>query len=237
VGGFVIELRKGDWRTVLADVVECDAVITDPPYTERTVLGYKSANMVGRQTGKSGECLAIDYGSADESTLRELASWAADVVRRWVVIFNDHIGWRWVEDELSSHGLYTFSPVVWLRRNAPPRFNADGPNDSVEYICVARRRGKEAMDGCRPGYYDCLIESLGRSRIRIGQKPINLMRAIIRDYTKPGDLIADPFAGSGTTLIAARAEGRDCIGAEIDPETYKKALARIETPHNLEMFT
>lgn len=53
------------------------------------------------------------------------------------------------------------------------------------------------------------------------------MRAIIRDYTRPGDLVVDPCAGGGTTLLAAVMEGRRAIGAEMDPATFDKAVARL----------
>ena len=54
------------------------------------------------------------------------------------------------------------------------------------------------------------------------------MRALVRDYSRPGDLVCDPCAGGATTLIAAALEGRRAIGAELDPETYALACARIE---------
>jgi site-specific DNA-methyltransferase (adenine-specific) len=54
------------------------------------------------------------------------------------------------------------------------------------------------------------------------------MRAIIRDYSRPGDLIVDPCAGGATTLIAAAIEGRRSIGSEMDETTFKKAQARIK---------
>lgn len=60
-----------------------------------------------------------------------------------------------------------------------------------------------------------------------GAKSLDTMRAIIRDYTRPGDLVCDPCAGSGTTLIAAAIEGRRAIGAEMDPKTYEIAQKRI----------
>ncbi len=57
------------------------------------------------------------------------------------------------------------------------------------------------------------------------------MRAVVRDYSEPGDLIVDPFAGGGSTLRAAVIEGRRAIGAEIDPDTYAKAVERLEQPY------
>jgi len=62
----------------------------------------------------------------------------------------------------------------------------------------------------------------------MGGKPEWLMRAIVRDYTRPGDLVCDPCAGGATTLIAAALEGRRAIGAECDPKTYELACKRIE---------
>jgi site-specific DNA-methyltransferase (adenine-specific) len=47
------------------------------------------------------------------------------------------------------------------------------------------------------------------------------------DDSRPGDLICDPCAGGGTTLLAAVIEGRRAIGAECDPETFELAVRRL----------
>ncbi|MBT7350805.1 site-specific DNA-methyltransferase [candidate division WWE3 bacterium] len=59
------------------------------------------------------------------------------------------------------------------------------------------------------------------------QKPLLLMRELIRVYSNPGQLIVSPFAGSGTDLIAAEMEGRRCIGHELNQGYYEEAVARI----------
>jgi len=53
------------------------------------------------------------------------------------------------------------------------------------------------------------------------------MRAIVRDYSRPGDLVCDPCAGAATTLLAAAMEGRRAVGSEMDPATLEKAQTRI----------
>jgi len=78
--------------------------------------------------------------------------------------------------------------------------------------------------GTLPGAYQGAPDRGGH----IGGKPLWLMNAIIRDYSRPGDLICDPCAGGGTTLIAAASQGRKAIGAEMDPVTHAKAMRRIE---------
>lgn len=50
------------------------------------------------------------------------------------------------------------------------------------------------------------------------QKPVELMRKPILNHTEPGELVYDPFLGSGTTLAAAELTGRICLGTELDPK-------------------
>lgn len=59
------------------------------------------------------------------------------------------------------------------------------------------------------------------------QKPIDLMRWLVRTYTNPGDLILDNVCGSGTTLVAARLEGRRSIGIEADEKHVHNAAERL----------
>ena len=63
------------------------------------------------------------------------------------------------------------------------------------------------------------------------------MRALVRDYTRPGDLVCDPCAGGATTLLAAAIEGRRAIGAELDPSTHAKAMRRIARGYTPDLFT
>lgn len=60
------------------------------------------------------------------------------------------------------------------------------------------------------------------------EKPVGLAKHFIRLHSRPGDVVLDPFMGSGTTGIACVDEGRDFIGIEIDPAYYAMAQKRIE---------
>jgi len=59
------------------------------------------------------------------------------------------------------------------------------------------------------------------------EKPLDLMRWVIREYTRPGDVILDPFMGGGTTGVAALMEGRRFVGIEINPRYFRIAERRI----------
>jgi len=64
-------------------------------------------------------------------------------------------------------------------------------------------------------------------RLHETQKPISLMEELTRDFTDPGELVCDPFAGSGTTGVACKHLGRRFVGWERDPKYYAIALQRI----------
>jgi site-specific DNA-methyltransferase (adenine-specific) len=61
-------------------------------------------------------------------------------------------------------------------------------------------------------------------------KPLDLMRYLVRLVTPPGGTVLDPFCGSGTTLVAARREGFDAIGIDLDPQSVADAQRRCALP-------
>ena len=62
------------------------------------------------------------------------------------------------------------------------------------------------------------------------------MRALVRDYTRPGDVVCDPFAGWGSTLAASIALGRSAVGAECDAGAYAEAKRRLARPLQVDLF-
>lgn len=60
------------------------------------------------------------------------------------------------------------------------------------------------------------------------QKPSELVQMLIEQWTEPGQVVCDPFLGSGTTAIAAVRSGRHYIGFEKDPEFFKIACSRLD---------
>ena len=59
------------------------------------------------------------------------------------------------------------------------------------------------------------------------QKPIELIKFLMKDHSNPGDLIFDPFMGSGTTALAAKQSDRHFFGYEIDAKFHKVAMQRM----------
>lgn len=223
------ELRLGDWREVLGNE-RGDAVVTDPPYTVRNIIGFRSGSEYANRERVTHRKPNIPYAAIGEDEARELVEWATSgAARWWLIAFNDHIGWDWLERAVPD-AWNAFAPVVWAKTNGPPRMAADGPSSDCEHILVARPRVNlpRPRKRNRPGHYVGPIENARASgKVVVGGKPVWLMRDLIRDYTEPGDLILEPYAGGATTLIASVLEGRRAIGAERDVTTWKRAVARL----------
>jgi DNA methylase len=184
----------------------------------------------------------LPYAPITEEWARAFISYWYPRVKSWFVVFGDHVSNRWFESAMSDMGLVTFAPVPWVRTNSAPRFAADGPANSCEWIAIARPKGLPGVRGSRPGWYEGPIARSGfvaggnDERVVTGGKPLWLMRSLVRDYSRPGDLIVDPCAGGATTLIAARMEGRRAIGAEMDQKTHALASKRLAKPYTPNLF-
>lgn len=215
------ELRQGRWQDTLRGV-GCDTLICDPPYSERTHGGYDKAASDWERLGQDGR---IAYPPLTPEDVTEfLYSWLPRV-GQWVVIFGDDVTQRWWQDGIRENKEWVcFPPVVWFKRWATPRLSGDGPTNVAEWMTVARRKGIE-RSGALPGFYE--VRPVGEHIGVVGSKNLVGMRAVVRDYSRPNDIICDPFAGGGTTLLAAEHEGRRSIGTEQDPKTYAIAHKRL----------
>lgn len=164
---------------------------------------------------------------AEEARAAVLA-WS-ESTRGWAVIINDHVLAPTISAAFEAAGRYAFAPIPFVELGKQPRLTGDGPASWTCWLCVSRPRAVEfSRWGSLPGAY---VPPPGagtqRDRIIKGGKPLWLMRQIVGDYSRPGDLVCDPCAGGGTTLLAAVMEGRRAIGAECDPETFEMAVARL----------
>lgn len=240
-----MELRLGDWREVLADVKVCDAVIMDPPFGARTHRGQRHKRKESAYTpDKTTLVLAhrgIDYTSMSPEEVEELISGWADRAAWWIAAFTSHDLGPAYERAAHAAGRYPFAPLACVQHARNVRLAGDGPSNWTDWLMVNRPKAAEKW-GALPGAYtgpchDPGQNALDRSKSIVpGAKPVWLMRTIVRDYSRPGDLIIDPYAGGGTTLLAAAMEGRRAIGAEIDPETFEKAVARLSRGYTRDMF-
>ena len=214
-----VTLWHGDCREVLARMADQSvaAVLTDPPYTERT------HGMAKSNKGKGHGVRAVTFDAMTESDLSSVLSECARVSRGWVVatVAYQH---AFAFDETPPTGLRCLRLGVWVKTNPMPQISADRPGQGWESIAYMHRDDVKPSwnGGGKAGNY---ITTVQQGEGHPTAKPLSMLSDWVRNFTQPGDLVLDPFAGSGTTLRAALDEGRKAIGVELD-ERYCEVIAK-----------
>lgn len=224
------ELRLGDHREVLADV-ECHALISDPPYSSRTHKGI--ATGWDNSHNQRSECRPIVYEHWTPADVREFATSWSPRVSGWMACLTDSDLMNDFRAAFDDAGRYSFPPVPFVQIGKQARVLGDGPASWTCYLATARPREKRFMKwGSLPGAYvpPTSGQDLNHQVVK-GGKPLWLMQNIVRDYSRPGQIVIDPCAGGATTLLAAVIEGRRAIGAECDASTFELAVKRLRRGH------
>lgn len=200
-------LYCGDCREVLPGLSGVDAVVTDPPFGIAHASNYTASTTTAVWMNTEIE------GDADTSARNEVLAWHNGA---WAV-FASHkapapAGYR--------------SLLVWDKGPASGMGDLSFPwKLSFELIYVGGAGWSGFRDeGVIKGCYMVSRASFGR--VHPNEKPPELLRHIIEKA--PGNVVLDPFMGSGTTGVACARLGRAFIGIEIDPGYFDIACRRIE---------
>lgn len=186
----------------------------------------------------------------------DYAHWSADDVGAFLDAWSDRCGWlvsltdhvlavEW-ESACDERGRYTFAPIACVESGSRIRLSGDGPPQWSTWLVaaaqVSRPASRDFLDEWHAKRWEAGLAPRGayvgspeRKNVT-GGKPLWLMRAVVGDYSRPGDLVVDPCMGAGTTLVAAVELGRRAIGCEPDAGRYEIAAKRLrETRPQLRM--
>lgn len=198
-----------------------DAIITDPPYGINFQSGNRKATpRMGKIANDQAPFIWWLYDA-----FRVLKS--GDSGRGTLVCFT-----RWdVEqifiDAIQLAGFVVKSEVIWDKVSGGMGDLKAQFSPSHENIIFAVK-GKYQFPGKRPRDLITFPKVPSNMVVHPTEKPVGLLANLITSVTKPGDLILDPFAGSGSTLVAAQKTGRNYIGIEIDRSHYETACRRTQ---------
>lgn len=209
-GSMVDELPK------LADgIVDC--LITDPPY--------------GVNAQAFGDQSQLDHEYCDDPELAAklyevLAQQAFRIAKPFAhaYVFLDFSMWDWVQECFLDAGWDVWNrPLIWAKGVgiAPQPFH--GPRKSYECILYANK-GKRPTTGI---YNDVLDIPAVKDKGHAAQKPVELYRRLIQSTCAPGEVVLDPFAGSGTVFPAANLTHTRAIGIELSRRYYELAFSRM----------
>lgn len=214
-----IAILHGDCRELLADLPPVGLLLTDPPYGAGLSVDYakrfktkagKWWKNSDRSTQQRHKPIAGDTKPFDPAPLLEVK--AARVVL-W--------GANWYSSRLPDSGGWW----VWDKRGGERDVsNADWPMSEVELAWTNVGKGARIF---RHTWFGLIRDSERGEHWHPTQKPVALMVWCI-EKSKSKGVILDPYMGSGTTLVAAKHEGRKAIGIELDEEYAEIAANRLD---------
>lgn len=199
-----VTLYHGDSRELTA-WLEADVLVTDPPYgTQFSAENPKGGYGRRQNAGLGPEGFVIANDGTTETRDEVLGMWGA---RGPALVFGS--------PRLADPPGEWADRLVWDKKR--PGMNG-GPwryrHESIFVTAGFERRSNASVS---------ILTDFPEQSVHIHGKPIGLMTALV-DCAPLGATIADPFAGSGSTLVAARDLGRKCIGVEVE-ERYCEVIA------------
>jgi hypothetical protein len=212
-------LYQGDALRIVPLLSGYDHCITDPPYEAHvhTMARRTRAVLEGRTP-----YAAIPFPPITERQRRLFLRLSC----QWVLIFCQ-IEASGAYERMFGRQHYR-KTCTWIKVDSAPQFTGDRPAQGTEhFVCAWMAEGRSVWNaGGKRGIYTHRVRD-GQPRLHATQKPLGLMRELIQDFTQQGDVVLDPFMGSGTTGVACLDLGRRFMGIEQDPATFHTACQRL----------
>lgn len=206
-----VTIYHGDCREVLPTLAPIDLVLTDPPY-----------NAINRATGG---LRVIDKGEADSAPIDipSLAKAFMGLAPSVYVWCSSEQYSQWFSALLENGG--TPRAAVWHKSNPSPMNGEHLWLSAVELCAFARRKGATFNEHCKHAVWEGPI---ARKNGHPTPKPLWLMQRIVAASSPYGGSVLDVFAGSGTTLCAAKSYGRTAVGVEMNEAYCEIAAKRVQ---------
>jgi site-specific DNA-methyltransferase (adenine-specific) len=215
-------LINGDCMDIMQDIQDVDAIITDPPYG----VDYQSNRPKVKEEGvdprrpkiindKNPFIWWLAYAAScckDDAALASFSDWKVQDVWKTAI--------ECTEFQIRSE-------VIWSRRGRPGMGNLKSAFSPMFDIIWFATKGKFAFQNGRPG---SVLEYKRVSNAKMThptEKPVDLIRELVRVLTPHRGLVLDPFMGTGSCAVAAVAEGRSFIGIEMDQSYFDIACERV----------
>ena len=187
----------GDCVTVMATLpaASVDLVLTDPPY------GCNYRDRAGRRVANDNRTDWLAPAFAQVARVMKPDSLCVSFYG-WHVVDQFMAAWR-------AAGLRPVAHLVFPKRYASRTGTFEARHEQAYVLAKGNPKVPSPIADVLPWAYT-------GNRLHPTQKPLEALSPIIAALTRPGDTVLDPFAGSGSTLVAAQKLGRGFIGIELD---------------------
>lgn len=203
-----------------------DAVITDPPYNISKKNNFKTIGRNGIDFGK------WDYNFNQTKWIKKISKFVKKGGS--IIIFNDYKNFGIISSCLTKLGFEIKDLLRWIKKNPMPRNIFRRYVTDYEFAIWAVKIGGKwtfNKDGrkpyLRPEFNSSLVAN-SKHKIHPTQKPLKVIKELIKIHTNKNDLVVDPFLGSGTTAVACLQLKRNFIGSEIDKVYFDLSKKRLE---------
>lgn len=186
-----------------------DFVLTDPPY----LVGYRDRS--GRTVANDDNSLWVQPAFAEVARIMKPDSFCVSFY-----------GWNHVEKFMAAWktaGLRPVGHLVWAKRYASKVGFTQARHENAYLLAKGRPQVPNAPVA------DVLEWQYSGNRLHPTQKSVASLTPLIEAYTRRDDIILDPFAGSGTTAVAAAQLGRRPVVIEKEPEYCRTIQRRLQT--------
>ena len=220
-------ILNADARTVLRGLPpdSVDLIVTDPPYRVISGGNTESGNQpYGRPTGM----LAKNDGRIFKHNDTPITDYAADLFRvlrspGHAYVFTNLLNLWDFQLVLTGVGFKVHNLLVWRKQNTVPN---RWYMKNAEYVLFLRKGPARSIYTPGAQMVHDFHNPVG-SKTHETEKPVDLMRFYIEASSLPGQVVLDPFMGTGAVGVAAAAAGREFLGIEIDPRYYLTACDRL----------
>lgn len=222
-------LINGDCNKELDKIIDTgfkfDFILIDPPYKLENHGGTRKA--MARRMNKIKDEIDFISNGFDYDTIFNKLIELQNIVNMCIFCSNKQISkiMGWFEDKG-----YSVTLLVWKKTNPSPLCNLKHISD-LEFIVYVRGKGAYwNSDEDLEIKYKLKQHSIinGKNKFHPTEKPVNLLKELIRLHTKENDMILDCFMGSGSTGVACKELNRNFVGIELNKEYFEIAERRME---------
>lgn len=224
-----ITLMQGDCLELMKQLPDksVDMVLTDPPYKMNHSTG--GCTNIGMKNKWKGNIKAGNTVMGFDTSIK-FSDWISDIYRILkdgchCYIFCNDKNLQELLNEATSVGFRESNVLVWVKNNACP--NRYYMKNCEFVLFLYKGKAKPIVNMGSKAAFECQNIN-GRRKHHPTEKPIDMLEMMIENSSKDGDVVFDPFIGSGTTGVACVNTNRNFIGMELDPQYFEIAKKRIE---------
>lgn len=230
-----ITLHNGDYLDIIKTIPDrsVDMILTDPPYSLTNLPWDKEINLT--EMWKEFNRVIKDNGAI---VVFAKQPFTTKLIWNNIKNYKQILIWKKQNIDNPTQAKKRFCNItedIVVFYKKPPKFNPQGIiriDKSVKQgrgksLAQAQDRPENVIQQYTNYPRNVLEYNFDYPRIHPTQKPVALLELLIRSYTDEGQLILDPFMGSGSTGVAAKHTSRNFIGIELDLDSYKLASNRL----------